>query len=174
MFRLYDFCLIAYQLLWVIFVGIYDLQASSLYVNIFQWYLMYSILCIIVTFDPFVNQETGASARRLTAWIRFICGAHKKQVDVKQLYNWVTQTAWVSYSQLVGVRVAVRGSENQLSAEVLGPQDPRLSSPAEWERSAAKDRGTWGQYDEVCFVSNSHLTRNPFATLSQPFRNLFE
>ena len=48
----------------------------------------------------------------------------------------------------------------------LGPQEPRLSSPAEWERSAAKDRGTWGQYVVVCSVSNSPLTHNPFATLS--------
>ena len=49
---------------------------------------------------------------------------------------------------------------------VLGPSGPRLSSPAEWERSAAKDRGTWGQYVTVCSVSNSPLTHNPFATIS--------
>ena len=48
----------------------------------------------------------------------------------------------------------------------LGPQDPRLSSTAEWERSDAKDIGTWGQYVAVCSVSNSPLTHNPFATLS--------
>ena len=52
----------------------------------------------------------------------------------------------------------------------LGPQDPRLSSPAEWKRSAAIVRGTWGQYVAVCSVSNSPLTHDPFATLSQPFR----
>ena len=126
---------------------------------------MYSI-CNILTFDPAVNQETGASGRRyqgitLTGWIRCNCGAHKKQVGVKQLYNRVPQMVWVSWSQLVGVR----GSENQLPAEGLGPQDPRLSSPAEWERSAAKDRGTWGQYVAVCFVSNSPLTHNPFTAL---------
>ena len=51
----------------------------------------------------------------------------------------------------------------------MGPQDPRLSSPAERERSAAKDKGTGGQY-VVCSVSNSPLTHNPFVTLSQPFR----
>ena len=32
----------------------------------------------------------------------------------------------------------------------MGPQDPRLSSPAEQERSAAKDKGTGGQYVAVC------------------------
>ena len=52
----------------------------------------------------------------------------------------------------------------------MGPQDPRLSSPAERERSAAKDKGTGGQYVAVCSVSNSPLTHNPFVTLSQPFR----
>ena len=82
--------------------------------------------------------------------------------------NYITRCH--SWSQLVGVRVAVWGSENQLPAEGLGPQGPRLSSPAEWERSAAKDRGTRGQYVAVCSVSNSPLTLNPFATLSQPFR----
>ena len=52
----------------------------------------------------------------------------------------------------------------------MGPQDPRLSSSAERERSTAKDKGTGGQYDAVCSVSNSPLTHNPFAILSQPFR----
>ena len=47
-----------------------------------------------------------------------------------------------------------------------GPQDPRLNSPAEWKRSAAIARGTGGQYVAVCSVSNSPLTHNPFATLS--------
>ena len=48
--------------------------------------------------------------------------------------------------------------------------DPRLSNPAEAERSAAKDKGTGCQYVAVCSVSNSPLTHNPFATLSQPLR----
>ena len=101
-------------------------------------------------------------------WGRVEIGAiatHTKQVDVKQLYKPMPQAVRVSWSQLVGVRVAVRGSENQLP-----PEDPRLSSPAEWERSAAIVRGTWGQYVAVCSVSNSPLTHNSFATLSQPFR----
>ena len=87
------------------------------------------------------------------------------QVDVKQWYNPVPQTVWVSWCQLVGVRVTVRGSENQLPAEGLGPQEPRLSSPAEWERSAAIYQRDFGS---ICCssVSNSSLTDNPFATLS--------
>ena len=47
-----------------------------------------------------------------------------KQVDVKQLYNPVTQTVRVSRSQLVEVRVAVRDSENQLPAEGWALRDP--------------------------------------------------
>ena len=91
-------------------------------------------------------------------WIQYNCNAHGRQVGIKQLYNLVWQTAWVSWSQLV----AVWSSKNQLPAEGLGPQDTRLSSPAEWERSAVIVRGTWGQYVAVCSVSNSPLTHNPF------------
>ena len=48
----------------------------------------------------------------------------------------------------------------------MDPQGPRLSSPAERGRSAAKDKGTGGQYVAVCSVSNLPLTHKPFATLS--------
>ena len=102
-----------------------------------------------------------------TGWIGCRCDTHKKQVGVKQWYNPVRQEV-----QLVGVSLlqfeAVRTSSQQ---RAMGPQDPRLSSPAERERSAAKDGGTGGQYVAVSgSVSNSPLTHNPFITLSQPFR----
>ena len=121
--------------------------------------------------DPAINQETGTSGRTYrryhlylwTGWNRCNWDAHRKQVDIKQLYDPVPQTARVSWNQLVGVGVAVRGSENQLPAEGFGPQEHGFSSPAEWERSAATVRGTW--YFTVCSVFNSLLTRNPFATL---------
>ena len=48
----------------------------------------------------------------------------------------------------------------------MGPQDLRLNSPEEQERSTAKDNGTGGQYVAVCSVSNSPLTHNPFVTIS--------
>ena len=51
----------------------------------------------------------------------------------------------------------------------MSPQEPRLSCPAERERSAAKDKEIGGQYVAVCSVSKSPLTHNPVATLSQPF-----
>ena len=52
----------------------------------------------------------------------------------------------------------------------FGPSGPRLSSPAEWGRSAAIVRWTWGQYVAVCSVSNSRLTHKQH----RPFRNPFE
>ena len=122
-----------------------------------------------MTFDPAVNQETGVSSRRYrryhldlwTGWNRCDCDAHGKQVGVKQLYNPVPMTVRESWSQLVGVRVAVWGRENQLPAEGLGPLDPRLSNPAEWERSAAKDRGI------CCSLFSLQLTSRTYgATLS--------
>ena len=79
--------------------------------------------------------------------------------------NYITQCH--RQFELVGVWVTVQDSENQLPAEGLSPQDPWLSSLAEWERSAALVRGTWSQYVAVCSVSNSPLTHNPFATLSK-------
>ena len=140
--------------------------------------------CIILTFDRAVNQETGASARWCqrrhlglwTGWIRCTSDAYGKQVDVKQLYNKVPQTAWVSWNQLVEVSCSWSSSCSSRQREpapdrgLAAPSDPWLSSPAEWERSAAIVRGSWGQYVAVCSVSNSSLTHNPFATLSQPFR----
>ena len=76
-------------------------------------------------------------------------------MGVKQLYNLVPQTVWVSSS-------CSRGSENQLPAEGLGPQDPRLSSPAEWERSAAIVRNL----GSIC----CSLFSLQLASHTQPFR----
>ena len=56
--------------------------------------------------------------------VEFGADAHGKQVYVKKLYSQVPQTASVSWCQLDGVQVAVRGSENQLQTEGLGAQDP--------------------------------------------------
>ena len=58
----------------------------------------------------------------------------------------------------------VRTSTQQ---RIMGPLDPRLNSPAEREKSAAKDGGTGGQYIAVFIQSPTHLSHT---TLSQPFR----
>ena len=97
--------------------------------------------------------------------------AHRKQVDVKQLYNQKPQMAWISR-----VPVAVSSSQFQFSSSCslsqLGQdasvrnssQTEGLRLPVahgwaaqpEWERSAAMVRKTLGQYVAVC--PRLHLT----------------
>ena len=75
------------------------------------------------------------------------------------------RTVWLSARADAHIELqfeAVRTSSQQRA----GPSGPLFEQPVELERSAAKDRGTWGQYVSVCSVSNSPLTHNPFATLS--------
>ena len=126
--------------------------------------------------NKWINRETGASGRRYhldiwTGWIRCRCDAHKKQVDVKQLYNLVPQTVRVSWSQLqLKFELqfeAVRTSSQQRAWTI---RTPGWAAQQNEKRSVAIVRGTGGQYIEVCSVSNSPLTHNPFTTFSQPFR----
>ena len=100
-----------------------------------------------------------------TGWIWCYCDAHRKQVDDKQLYNQVPQMVWVSWNSSCSSRQWKPAPDRG-----IGLSGPRLSSPAEWGRSAAIVRGTWSQYVAVCSVSNSPLTHNQY----QPFRNPFE
>ena len=68
--------------------------------------------------------------------------------------------------------VAVRGSESQLPDRgLMALGDPRLSSPAEWERSAAIARRAGGQYVAVFVQSPTHLSH---ITLLQPFQIKWE
>ena len=141
-------------------------------------YLSYNCLkkaLIIVTYWPSTQPSIEKQVHPVED-ITLTCGQVEFSADTtptrcrctsNNYMNRVPQTLRVGWSQLVGVRVAVRASENQLPAVGLDPQDPRLSNPTEWERSVAKDRGTWGQYVAVCSFSNSPLTHNPFATLSR-------
>ena len=89
-----------------------------------------------------------------------------------------TRSRWMSNNyimrchrqlELVGVSCSCSSRQWEPAPDrgLAALSDPRLSSPAEWERSAAIVRGTWGQYVAVCSVSNSPLTHNPFATLSR-------
>ena len=102
--------------------------------------------------------------------VEFGAGAHGKQVGIKQLYNQVPQTAWVSWSSVSWSLSCSSRQWEPAPDRGLGPSGPRLSSPAEWGRSAAIVRGSWCQYVAVCSVSNSTLTHNQY----QPFRNPFE
>ena len=102
--------------------------------------------CYILTFDRAVNQEMH------------LC---KKQVDIRQLYHQLPQTAWVSSSgslSQLGDKMPARESACRL--RVCGPQWPTVEQPQpRWGRSAAMVRRTLGQY---VAVSNSPLTPNPF------------
>ena len=116
------------------------------------------------------------------SWIRCRCDAHRKQVDVKQLYNQMPQTVWVSwsprqtkfssscshsssFSRSWGQNAVVRASARQRAWAVRTPVE---------QPSRTRKRCCYGQYVAVCFVSNSPLTHNqhqpfcnPFATLSR-------
>ena len=132
-----------------------------------------------MTFDRAVSQETGASGRRYhldlwTGWVWYRCNAHKNRVDVKQLYNQVPQTTCLGVSCNSSSSCSSRLWEPAPDWGLAALNDPRLSSPAEWERSAAIVRGTWGQYVAVCSVSNSPLFRLQLTSHTQPFRNPFE
>ena len=128
------------------------------------------IHCNILTFDQAVNQETGASGRRYhldlwTDWIRCRCDADKKQVDVNYITRCHRRFELVGVSYSWSSSCCSRQWEPAPDRVFAALVDPRLSSPAEWERGAAIVRGIWGQYVAVCSVSNSPLIHNPFATL---------
>ena len=74
--------------------------------------------------------------------------AHRKQVDVRQLYNEVPQTAWVSSSS----RWSRMPAEWEPAPDWgLGPSVTHgWAVQPEYVRSAAMVRRTWGQYVAVC------------------------
>ena len=133
--------------------------------------------CNILTFDRAVNQETNASGRGCrrchldlwTGWIRCRCDAHKKQVEVKQLYNPVPQTVSVSWSQLEFELQfeAVRTSSRQ---RACGSQWPPVEQPSRIRKKCCYSQRNLGSI--CCSLLRLQLTshtqpfHNPFATLS--------
>ena len=74
--------------------------------------------------------------------------------------------AWISWSQLVGVRVAVRGSENQFQTEGMGTQDPGWAAQQKEEEVLL-----WPEELGVNMLQSvSSPTHLSHTTLSQPFR----
>ena len=126
----------------------------------------------ILTFDPAVNQETGASGRRYgryhldlwTGWIQCTCDAHRKQVGIKQLYNPVPQTVWVSWSQLqLEFELqfeAVRTSSRQ---RACGPQWPPVEQPSRMRKKCCYSQRNLGSI--CCSLFRLQLTSH-----TQPFR----
>ena len=91
----------------------------------------------------------------------------RKQVAVRQLYNQVPQTSWVSsswsWSQL-GTRCPC---ENQRQTEGSGSSVTHSWAPQpRWERSAAMVRITLGQYVTVCPRLQLPSHTQPASTLS--------
>ena len=100
-------------------------------------------------------------------WIRCRCDAHKKQSDVKQLYNPVPQTVRVRWSQLqLKFELQFEAVRTSSKQRAWALRAPGWAAQQDEKRSAAIVRGTGGQYVAVCSVSRSPLTHNPFATLS--------
>ena len=133
---------------------------------------VFALLCNILAFDLAVNRETGACGRRYQGITLTVDGLNWVQVWRRWTSN-NNITLCDSSSQSSWRLDGVEGTSTR--QRDIGPQDPRLSNPAERERSAAKDRGIWGSICcSLCSVSNSPLTLNPFVTLSQPFRIKYE
>ena len=136
------------------------------------WFI-YKYICNILTFDPAVNRETGASSPRYhldmwTGWIRCRCDAHKKQVDVKQLYNPVRQTAWVSWSQLqLKLELQFEGVWTSSKQRDWALRTPSWAAQQN-EKEVLLKTEELGVNMLQSVQSPTHL--NPFTTLSQPFR----
>ena len=102
--------------------------------------------------------------------------AHRKQVDVRKLYNQVPQTAWVSsssgcsWSQLE-TRCRI---ESQRQTEGFGPSVTHgWAAQPECERSAAMVRITLGQYIAVCPRLQLTSHTQPTSTLSNKVREVY-
>ena len=91
--------------------------------------------------------------------------AHRKQVDVRQLYNQVPQTAWVSSSS------SLRGMPAEWEPAPdrgIGPSVTHgWAAQPECERSAAMVRRTLGQYVAVCPRLQLTSHTQPTSTLSR-------
>ena len=115
---------------------------------------------IYVTYWP----STEPSIKRCT------CVNKQKQVCVRQLYNQVPQTAWVSQFQLelesVGDRMLAEWEP--APDRGLGPSVTHSwAAQPECKRSAAMVRRTWGQYVAVCPRLQLTSHTQPTSTLSR-------
>ena len=95
--------------------------------------------------------------------------AHRKQTDVKQLYNQVPQTAWVSQFkfQLQLESVGTRWeSACRLRTQAL--REPRLSSPARMRKKCCYGQKNSGSICSKLSPSPTHLSHT---TNINPFEN---
>ena len=97
--------------------------------------------------------------------------AHRKQVDVKQLYNQVPQTVWVSW-----VRVAVPVGDKMPEWEPapdrgLGPSGPTVEQPSRMRKKCCYGQRNLGSI--CCSLFRLQLTSHT-QPLLKPFCNPFE
>ena len=130
-----------------------------------------------MTLDRAVDQETGASGRRyrnITLTMDVVeFGAdeyaHRKQVDVKQLYNQVPRRAWVSWSsrQNSSQFEAERTSSRQIAWDLRTP----VEQPSRMRKKCCYSQRNLGSICGSLSPSPTHLSHitnvNPFATLSR-------
>ena len=97
--------------------------------------------------------------------VEFGADAHREQVDIKQLYNRVPQTVWVSWSQLEFE--AVRTSSRQRAWALRTP----VEQPSRMRKKCCYSQRNFGVNMLQSVPSPTHLSHitniNPFATLSQ-------
>ena len=114
------------------------------------------------------SKTSGYHLELWTGWIWCNCDAPRKQVDVKQLYNLVPQTVWVSWSQLQlefeSLFEAVRTSSRQ---RACSPQWPPVEQPSRMRKKCCYSQRNLGSI--CCSLFHLQLTSH-----TQPFRNPFE
>ena len=101
--------------------------------------------------------------------------AHRKQVYVKQLYNQVPWTAWVSQFEFSSSRSWSQGQDAELRASgrqrAWALSDPWYSSPAKTRKKCCYVKRNFGSVCSSLSLSPPHLSHitnsNPFATLSR-------
>ena len=152
--------------------------------NSSHWFCLFGEACINILFvtywpltEPSIKkQEHPVEDIGISPWlvdlIEFYADtyAHRKQVNVKQLYNQVPQTAWgvqLEFELQLEIRC---WSENQLQTEGLGPQDPGWAAQQNEEKCCYGQRklGSISDSPALSLTQLSHITNiNPFANLSR-------
>ena len=107
---------------------------------VYKSYIWY--VCLNVTYWPSTEPSIKKQSK-ISPWP--VDGLNSVQMRCPQeagehqtiIKNEVPQTAWVSWGQLVRISWSSRQWEPAPDRGLAAPCDPWLSSPAEWERSAA-------------------------------------
>ena len=109
-----------------------------------------------------------------TGWIRCTCNAHRKQVDIKQLYNQVPQTAWVSWSSSSsrswGQDAVERTNARQRAWALRTP----VEQPSRIRKKCCYSQRNLGSIFGSLFRLQLTSHTWQILTLLQPYRNPFD